>query len=356
PAPEALTFWTSLFTSLARHAATIEDIVGALAQEHGAETYAELQWWAESFSRQVQSFTNDLREFMPWAQSSWFKKASTGSTSDSEIQGSIDASLTIVPTLAELPEIIDKLLLETAGAEIDLSQPPNLATTRFRDNESVRLTTSLETAAAAVRDLLSRLVHLAQECDQVFEEMDFRFLFDEERKLFAIGYNVTDLRPDNSFYDLLASEARLASFIAIAKGDVPQEHWFRMGRQLTSVNGSQALISWTGTMFEYLMPLLVMRNYEGTLLDQTCRAVVERQIEYGRERGVPWGISESAYNVRDLHLNYQYGPFGVPGLGLKRGLIEDLVTAPYATVLAAMVNPRAAMDNLRLLAKEGALS
>jgi cyclic beta-1,2-glucan synthetase len=355
-APEALKFWTSLFTSLARHAATIEDIVGALAQEHGPETYAELQWWAQSFSRQVQSFTNDMREFMPWAQSSWFQKASPSSTSDSETQGSIDASLTVVPSLAELPEIIDKLLLETAGLEIDLSQSPHVATTRFRNPESSRLTTSLETAAAAVRDLLSRLVHLAQECDQVFEEMDFRFLFDEERKLFAIGYNVTDLRPDNSFYDLLASEARLASFIAIAKGDVPQEHWFRMGRQLTSVNGSQALISWTGTMFEYLMPLLVMRNYEGTLLDQTCRAVVERQIEYGRERGVPWGISESAYNVRDLHLNYQYGPFGVPGLGLKRGLIEDLVTAPYATVLAAMVNPRAAIDNLRLLAKDGALS
>ena len=185
--------------------------------------------------------------------------------------------------------------------------------------------------------------------------MDFSFLFDVERKLFTIGYNVTASRADDSYYDLLASEARLASFVGIAKGDVPQQHWFRMGRALTKVDGGRALISWTGTMFEYLMPLLVMRNYPNTLLSETYQTIVERQIEYGEERGVPWGISEAAYNVRDLHLNYQYGPFGVPGLGLKRGLIEDLVVAPYATMLAAEIDPDAAMKNLRRLQKEGAL-
>jgi hypothetical protein len=186
--------------------------------------------------------------------------------------------------------------------------------------------------------------------------MDFRFLLDQDRKVFTIGYNVSEQKDDNSYYDLLASEARLTSFVAIAKGDVPQEHWFRMGRQLASVDGGRALISWTGTMFEYLMPLLVMRNYDNTLLDQTYRTVVARQIEYGFERGVPWGISESAYNVRDLQLNYQYGPFGVPGLGLKRGLIEDLVVAPYATILAAIFDPHAAMANLRVLKREGGLA
>src|ERR1041384_5074522 len=185
--------------------------------------------------------------------------------------------------------------------------------------------------------------------------MDFSFLFDVERKLFTIGYNVTASRADDSYYDLLASEARLASFVGIAKGDVPQEHWFRMGRALTNVDGGRALISWTGTMFEYLMPLLVMRNYQATLLSETYRTIVDRQIEYGQERGVPWGISEAAYNVRDLHLNYQYGSFGVPGLGLKRGLIEDLVVAPYATILAAEVDPESAFVNLRRLQKEGAL-
>src|SRR4029079_4882845 len=190
---------------------------------------------------------------------------------------------------------------------------------------------------------------------EIVEQMDFLFLFDVERKLFTIGYNVTASRADESYYDLLASEARLASFVGIAKGDVPQQHWFRMGRALTKVDGGRALISWTGTMFEYLMPLLVMRDYQATLLSETYRTIVDRQIEYGQERGVPWGISEAAYNVRDLHLNYQYGPFGVPGLGLKRGLIEDLVVSPYATILAAEVDPESAFVNLRRLQKEGAL-
>ena len=214
----------------------------------------------------------------------------------------------------------------------------------------------VESAAQATRSFLARLSKLASAAERIFEEMDFKFLLDEERKVFVIGYNVSTGRCDNSYYDLLASESRLASFIAIAKGDAPQEHWFHLGRQLTSVDSSRALISWTGTMFEYLMPLLVMRSYQSTLLDQTHRAVVWRQIEYGDERGAPWGISESAYNARDLHLNYQYGPFGVPGLGLKRGLSEDLVVTPYATMLAAMVAPRRAMDNLRRLAREGALA
>jgi len=184
----------------------------------------------------------------------------------------------------------------------------------------------------------------------------FAFCLMKSERCSFIGYNVTDGRRDNSYYDLLASEARVASFIAIAKGDVPQEHWFHLGRAFTQVDGGRALISWTATMFEYLMPLLVMRSYPGTLLDQTHSAVVRRQIEYGRERGVPWGVSESAYNARDLQLNYQYGPFGIPGLGLKRGLSDDLVVAPYSTALAAMVEPRAALDNMRRLIRAGALT
>ena len=173
--------------------------------------------------------------------------------------------------------------------------------------------------------------------------------------LFSIGFNVSDNRLDNSCYDLLASEARLASFWAIAKGDLPPAHWFKLGRPETMLSAGRALISWSGTMFEYLMPLLVMRTFTGTLLDQTYRAVVERQIEYGDLTNVPWGISEAGYNARDLQLNYQYAPFGVPGLGLKRGLNADLVVAPYATMLAAMVAPRAAVKNLQRLADDSAL-
>ncbi len=154
---------------------------------------------------------------------------------------------------------------------------------------------------------------------------------------------------------MLASEARLASFVAIAKGDVPARHWFRLGRDLTPVDRGSALISWSGSMFEYLMPSLVMRAPEGSMLAQSNRLVVRRQIKYGAELGVPWGVSESAYNARDLELTYQYSNFGVPGLGLKRGLSENVVIAPYATGLAAMVDAEAAARNFSRLAAAGGL-
>ena len=163
--------------------------------------------------------------------------------------------------------------------------------------------------------------------------MEYDFLFDKTRNLLTIGYNVDERRTDTSYYDLLASEARLCSFVAIAQGQLPQESWFALGRLLTSTGGEPVLLSWSGSMFEYLMPLLVMPTYDNTLLDQTCKAAVARQIEYGRQRGVPWGTSESGYNTVDMHLNYQYRAFGVPGLGLKRGLAADLVIAPYALSL-----------------------
>ena len=186
-----------------------------------------------------------------------------------------------------------------------------------------------------------------------FAEMELEFLFDRTRHLLSIGYNVAERRRDASFYDLLASEARLASFVAIAQGHLPQESWFALGRLLTTAAGEPVLLSWSGSMFEYLMPLLVMPSYDGTLLDQTCKAAVKRQIEYGRHRGVPWGISECGYNLLDSRLAYQYRAFGVPGLGLKRGLADDLVVAPYASALALMVSPGEACANLQRLAAEG---
>ncbi|HLF97245.1 MAG TPA: glucoamylase family protein [Methylococcaceae bacterium] len=183
--------------------------------------------------------------------------------------------------------------------------------------------------------------------------MEYDFLFDKARRLLAIGYNVGERQRDSSYYDLLASEARLCSFVAIAQGQVPQENWFALGRLLVTTTGEPILLSWSGSMFEYLMPLLVMPTYENTLIDQTYRAVVQRQIEYGRQRGVPWGISESGYDTVDADFNYQYRAFGVPGLGLKRGLADDLVIAPYASALALMVAPEAACLNLQRLAAEG---
>ena len=184
-------------------------------------------------------------------------------------------------------------------------------------------------------------------------DMEYGFLYDGNRHLLSIGYNVTERRADSGHYDLLASEARLCCFVAIAQGQLPQESWFSLGRLLTSTGGEPVLVSWSGSMFEYLMPLLVMPTYDNTLLDQTCKAAVARQIAYGNQRGVPWGISESGYNTVDIHLNYQYHAFGVPGLGLKRGLADDLVIAPYASALALMVAPEAACLNLQRLAGEG---
>src|SRR5207244_2701016 len=154
---------------------------------------------------------------------------------------------------------------------------------------------------------------------------------------------------------LLASEARLASFVAIAKDDVPVEHWFHLGRTLTRATGETALVSWSGSMFEYLMPVLVMRSFPFTVLGETYESAVRRHIAYGAERGVPWGISESAYNLRDRHLTYQYRAFGVPDLGLKRGLGSDLVVAPYASALALMVEPARAIANLQTEESLGAL-
>jgi cyclic beta-1,2-glucan synthetase len=208
---------------------------------------------------------------------------------------------------------------------------------------------------AARRDLMERLATIELTARAMADAMDFEFLLDPQRRLLSIGYRPADSTLDESAYDLLASEARLASFVAIAKGDVPSRHWYRLGRQVTAIGTGAALISWSGSMFEYLMPSLVMRAPAGSLLERTSRLVVQRQISYGRALGVPWGISESAYNGRDLELTYQYSSFGIPGLGLKRGLSADAVIAPYATALAAMVDPGGATRNLARLATLGAL-
>src|SRR5690606_16846641 len=204
--------------------------------------------------------------------------------------------------------------------------------------------------AAVSKITLSK--QLAEQCEQL-SIVEYDFLFDKSTNLLRIGFNVDEQRKDDSYYDMLASEARLAVFVAIAQGKLPQESWFSLGRLLTNSTGGSILLSWSGSMFEYLMPQLIMPSYENTLLHQTNIATVKRQIEYAKKRGVPWGISESGYNSVDANLNYQYHAFGVPGLGLKRGLEEDLVIAPYATMLALTVAPEKACANLEVLAAQG---
>ncbi len=229
------------------------------------------------------------------------------------------------------------------------------ADSSLNDDDSVRtLRAFAASGSARAGEKLKLIRDLAARCEKL-AQIDWDFLFDKSRDLLSIGYNVSDHRLDASFYDLLASEARLASYVTIAQGKLPQEHWFALGRLLTSSAREPALLSWSGSMFEYLLPLTIMPSYDNTLLAQTYRAVVHRQIEYGRQHGVPWGVSESGYNTTDAHLNYQYRAFGVPGLGFKRGLAEDLVIAPYASAMALMVEPEAACENLQEIASLGQL-
>lgn len=219
-----------------------------------------------------------------------------------------------------------------------------------------RLRDTLEIGNQAVGLLESTIAQTSEQIKNLIAAMDFSFLYDEARNLFTIGFNSEHARKDPSFYDLLASEARLLSFLSVARGEVPQKHWFSLGRSLASTPGGKALISWSGTMFEYLMPFIVMKNFPTTILGRTGRAVVSAQISYGSRQSAPWGISESAYSGVDFEKTYQYRAFGVPGLGLKRGLSEDLVVSPYSTMLALSFAPSidAAVRNLKKLESEGA--
>jgi cyclic beta-1,2-glucan synthetase len=294
-APDSIRRWAARLDELAAHTRTLSDVAAALTAERGDGPDSEIVTWATAAWSAVESHRRDV---------AWLSAANgTGAT------------------LAELADTV-----------IGIDAP------------------GMTTPASLER----RLHAIADNAQRLFEEMDFSFLFDPTRKLFSIGYRVTDGVLDPSYYDLLASEARLASFLAVAKGDVEADHWFRLGRALTPVGRGSALISWSGSMFEYLMPALVMRAHPLSLMDQTYRLVVARQMSYAASRGVPWGISESAFNARDVEQTYQYASFGIPGLGLKRGLSEDLVIAPYATGLASMVEPEAAVRNFERLSLAGA--
>ncbi len=179
--------------------------------------------------------------------------------------------------------------------------------------------------------LMNRFSQIAIDAEKFVGEMEFQFLYDPQRRVFHNGYNLDEGQLDNSYYDLLASEARIASIIALAKGEIPQSHWLQLSRPLTFVEDTHVLLSWSATMFEYLMPPLFFRSYPGTLLAESAQGAVKHQIAYGKTKGVPWGISESGFYLFDANNNYQYRAFGVPGLGFKRGLGDDLVIAPYAS-------------------------
>jgi cyclic beta-1,2-glucan synthetase len=255
-------------------------------------------------------------------------------------------TLTLHPTLGEIPDICDRAcpILEKVMELLDGDDPTASSWCEV-------LAYDLRNAQRFSASLIDDLSALAQRAEKFLEEMNFRFLFDEDRHVFHIGYNVDSGRMDPNYYDLLASEARVASLIAIARGDIPQNHWLYLARPLTELGGKRALLSWSGTMFEYLMPNLFLKNYPNTLMSQSCRVAIEQQMAYASRKKIPWGISESSYYNFDAAQIYQYQAFGVPRLGYKRGLSENLVVAPYASLLALQFTPREVLKNLNWFEK-----
>lgn len=328
-------------------ASSINGYLSALPDAVVSESFSavdEVRHWGNALVQQSHSALDELLYFAPWLVLR-IAPPTLANFIGGAAQHAPHIDLNIAPTLRSLatyshalgPVLDAKLLgLLTPPEQIWLTELRDLVVTASQRAEE-RIATCMDLAAQA-NDLAT---------------MDYEFLYDRTRHLIAVGYNLDEYRRDNSFYDLLASEARLCNFVAIAQGQLPQESWFVLGRLRTMAEGEPVLVSWSGSMFEYLMPLLVMPSYDGTLLDQTCRAAVGRQIAYGKQRALPWGVSESGYYTFDASLNYQYHAFGVPGLGFKRGLAEDMVISPYASVLALMVAPEAACENLERLASAG---
>ncbi len=311
--------------------------LGAYTQTHraAASDGAEFVVWIEAIGAAIKTHRQDFDLLMPWASSKFV---------ESLVGEEIALLLGAMPTLGALPQHCDTALEMLTRRREQTGPDPNLDATIDALTKSV----------AAAQLTVHRLRSIADGARTMAMAMEFGFLFDSDRQLLSIGYRCNDGNLDSNFYDLLASEARLASFFAIAKGDVPAKHWFRLGRTLTPIAYGSGLISWSGSMFEYLMPSLVMRAPSGSLLEQSCRLAVRRQEEYGEELGVPWGMSESEFNARDIEQTYQYSSFGVPDLGYKRGLKDNVVIAPYASGLASMVDPASAARNYMRMADIGA--
>ena len=350
--PTTAADWAARLADLARHADTLVDMSRALTAERGEPDSSDVLVWAQAARATIAGHERDLQTILPWTPLLETHLASGHRDLLADLLAALQSLRASSPAPADLPDRCQAVIAKlTVLRETFLGEGPVVEETIRHLDQAID---SLERSSASAAALVRRLLAVGEATRQLADDMQFGFLFDPSRKIFSIGYRVTDGSLDSGAYDLLASEARLASFVAIAKGDVPVSHWFHLSRPMTPVGIGSALLSWSGSMFEYLMPALVMDSPAGSLLDETYHLVVRRQMSYGAEHGVPWGISESAYNVRDLDLTYQYSNFGVPGLGLERGLGEDLVVAPYATALAAMVDPVAVTRNLSALVAVGA--
>jgi cyclic beta-1,2-glucan synthetase len=336
--------WSDLWRRLTLCADNLVDLANAFVAERGTTEDSEVLAWSLLLFNDIYSHYRDIKNLLPWINHTQQFEAMLQTSGSSQ---------SITPWWKHIN--LNKPLNELAGFYAQTLAAYQTLNQQAMSIADMKVLVKLRQAGEQVSALTKRLEDIAAQSDRLFQEMDFRFLYNTERHLFSIGYRVMEGSLDPSYYDLLASEARLASLIAIAKRETPSEHWFHLGRRVTRASGGTVLLSWSGSMFEYLMPSLVTFTPRYSLLDQTCRFVIKRQIEYGKECGMPWGVSESAFNSRDIAMTYQYSAFGVPGLGMKRGLGEERVVAPYATALAAMYLPHAAVENFDYLEKQGAL-
>lgn len=319
-------------------------LAGIRVRQDGVADFGELDYWQDALSRRLSATLAELHALAPWLQPE-IEDELRGSMAGRSL-ASLFELLSETPALRDLPGLYEQVSQELNRLLEQTLYPALRAAVE-------RLLALLPAARAHALHLIQGLEQCASLSGIFFHQTDFRPFFDPARKLLRIGYNADTGAMDEYRYDLLASEARTGVFIGIAKGDLPREAWFRLGRKLTAFQNERTLLSWTGTMFEYLMPLLHMRSYENSLLNQALRAAVRIQRMYARQRKVPWGISESAYAVRDGFGQHQYRPFGVPALSANPDRGGELVIAPYASLLALPLYPAEATANLRALAAHG---
>ncbi|MDP3278248.1 MAG: glucoamylase family protein [Deltaproteobacteria bacterium] len=336
--------YETLCTFINKSAAHLDTQLLALvesdAQQYDRELLHALRNALDALHKLIGQMQRELLALLPWLA----------------LREDADALAMTLPTnlrIDEIPAVCvalgDELRRKSEALEQLGTLTPELAHSTRRINEALALATS------NAQQLHNELLELAAFSLSEVRAMDFKLLYNPERKLFHIGYNATIDQLDANFYDLLASEARLASYLAVVKRDAPEAHWFALGRQMTLVNNVPTLLSWGGTMFEFLMPSLLMRSQPDTLLARTCALAVDAQVDYGKLRREPWGVSESGYARVDAEQTYQYRSFGVPALGLRRGLEVDRVISPYACILAVSIRPRAVVENLAALEATGML-
>jgi len=358
--------WMHTLDTLAEHhvlslSKSLAELVGQGPAELPQDLMQRLGAWASQFYDRLESLQECFDQLLPWLQFLNQPPALLQNTGlEPAIQQqweSLQTELTVIPTLGSAAKHC-RACSDTAQRLQNLIKDSNQSDASAPGVQEAltwcqEVIHSTEQGRLNIEGLQIGLRLIASQAESLAANTDFRFLFDSRRKVFHIGYNLDAAALDPSHYDLLASESRIASIVAIAAGQVPQDHWIHLARPITQVHDAFALLSWSGTMFEYLMPTIFMRSTPGTLLDHSLRAVVREQIAYASRKGTPWGISESGYYRFDSARNYQYQAFGVPSLAFKRGLENQHVIAPYATLLALPYQPRDVLENLTKLEQAG---